>query len=132
MMENAPTQRPLYDPSDSAPNAAPGDSSPSGAQRADIPPRDDVGYLLLDDQWRIVAADEQSALTGGGDAAQFVGQRARDVLGDAALAALTTHGSATFVLDDVEYALALATFVMPTGLLRLVRVQETQATLERM
>jgi len=132
MTENAPTQRLIYGPGDSAPNAAPGDSSSPGAKRADIPPRDDVGHLLLDDQWRIIAADEQSALTGGADAAQFVGQPARDVIGDEALATLATHGAATFVLDDVEYALALATFVTPTGLLRLVRVQETQATLERM
>jgi len=132
MTENAPRQRLEPTPDDSAPNALRPASPQPPSGRADVPPRDDVSYLLLDDQWRIIAADEQNALTGGGDVAQFVGQRARDVIGDEAQATLEAHGAATFALDDVAYTLALTTFVTPTGQLRLVRVQETQATLERM
>ncbi len=137
MTENAPIQRSYFSPNDGLSNAPrratsqASQASQAEAERANVPQRDDVSYLLLDDQWRIIAADEQNALTGGADATQLVGQQARDALGDATLFALATDGAATFILDDIEYALTLTTFVTPTGLLRLVRAQETQATLER-
>lgn len=137
MTENAPAQRPTSPPMRTVTGApadhpAPDQVALANSQHGAAPTRADVSYLLLDDQWRIIAADERSALMGGADASQLVGQRARDVIGDAAIAMLEAHGAATFTLDEVEYALALTTFVTPTGVFRLMQAQETQATLERM
>jgi signal transduction histidine kinase len=96
----------------------------------EAPPRDEAGYLIVDEQWRILAADDASGLAGDAGAEALVGRHARDVIGPHVLHALQQTGAATFALDNVEYVLIATSFALPTGLIRVVRAQEMQATLE--
>lgn len=93
--------------------------------------RDDASYLIADERWRILAAEDRHALTGDGAAETLVGQSAYDVLGAAVIDQLERNDVAALILDDAAYALTSATFALPTGTIRVVRVQEEQATLER-
>jgi signal transduction histidine kinase len=95
-------------------------------------PHDDAGYLLVDEQWRILAATDQTSLLTEGDTSQLVGRHVRETIGSEALAALQQRGAAIFSLGVVEYMLTLTPFALSTGAVRLIRVQETQATLDRM
>jgi len=95
-----------------------------------LPIRDDAAYLLVDEQWRILAVDDAGGLaseTGGGE---LLGESAQVVIGSEALDHLRRHGAATFTLDNVEYVLTVNTFQLPTGTLRAIRAQEAQSTLE--
>jgi signal transduction histidine kinase len=95
----------------------------------DMAPRDEAGYLLLNADWRILAADDGSTFAGDG-AVSLVGQHAAAVIGPAALTSLQAHGATVFTLDNVDYVLSATTFELPTGTIRVVRAQEMQATLE--
>jgi signal transduction histidine kinase len=92
---------------------------------------DDAGYMVVDERWRILASDERNALTGDAGADALTGQSAYDVLGADVIAALERHGVASFTLDNASYVLTINTFRLPTGLIRVVRAQEEQATIER-
>ena len=50
--------------------------------------RDDAGYMVVDERWRILASDERNALTGDAGADALTGQSAYDVLGEEVIAAL--------------------------------------------
>jgi signal transduction histidine kinase len=93
-------------------------------------PRDDAAYLLVDEQWRIVAVDDAGSLSNdtGGD--ELVGESAQLVVGPDALAELRLQGTATFALDGVEYVLTVNSFHLPTGILHAIRAQEAQSTLD--
>ncbi len=93
--------------------------------------RDDAGYLIVDHEWRVLAADDRGALAAEQPEA-LIGQRAQDVLGPDVIASLTKHGVATFSFGAMEYVLTVNTFALPWGEIRVVRAQEEQATLERM
>ncbi len=93
--------------------------------------RDDAGYLVVDEQWRILAADERNALTGDSSSDSLTGQSAYDVLGREVIAALEKHGAASFTMDSASYVLTVNSFHLPSGAIRVVRAQEEQATVER-
>lgn len=95
-----------------------------------VPFQDEAGYLLVDEHWRVLAADDVSHLGAEAGSATLVGHLAHDVIGSAAVAALEEHGAATFTLENIEYALTARAFDLPGGPVRLVRVQEMEATLE--
>lgn len=95
-----------------------------------VPFQDQAGYLLVDDDWRIVAADDVSHLAAEAGSTALVGHLAHDVIGPAAVTALEERGSATFTIENIEYALTSRTFELPTGRVRLIRAQEMEATLE--
>lgn len=101
-----------------------------GARASHISPRDDAGYLIVDEAWRIVAADELGSLVSDGGQASLIGQHVRDVIGADALSELERYGAATFTVENVEYVLTSTPFTLPTGKVNLIRAQETQATLE--
>ncbi|HEU5344964.1 MAG TPA: ATP-binding protein [Ktedonobacterales bacterium] len=93
--------------------------------------RDDAGYMVVDERWRILASDERNALTGDAGADALTGQSAYDVLGEEVIAALERQSIASFTLDHASYVLTINSFRLPTGLIRVVRAQEEQATIER-
>jgi two-component system, sporulation sensor kinase A len=95
-----------------------------------VPFEDEAGYLLVDDHWRIVAADDVSHLAADAGSAALVGHLASDVIGPAAVAALEERGAATFTLENIEYVLTCRAFDLPTGRVRLIRAQEMEATVE--
>lgn len=103
-----------------------------GHTELNLPPRDDAAYLVVDERWRIIAADDSGALAPESGAMALVGQEARDVVGPEALAHLQRHGVAAFSLDGVDYVLAASTFRIPAGVVRVIRVQEMHSTLEHM
>ncbi|HEX8995469.1 MAG TPA: ATP-binding protein [Ktedonobacterales bacterium] len=100
-------------------------------QANELRSRDDAGYLIVDEQWRILAADERNALTGDSGAGALAGQNAYDVLGAEVIEALESHGVASFTIDSAGYVLTVNTFHLPSGVIRVVRAQEEQATIER-
>ncbi len=100
------------------------------AQVVDAPVHDEASYLILDEGWNIIGADEEADLASEWGAAALVGQHARDVLGETVLLALENEGRALFALDGVDHVLTVNSFVLPTGILRVVRAQEMEATLE--
>lgn len=93
--------------------------------------RDDAGYLIVDHDWLVLAADDRGALSGD-QPETLVGQNARDVLGAEVIASLTKHGVASFSFGAMTYVLTANTFTLSVGEIRVVRAQEEQATLERM
>ncbi len=93
--------------------------------------RDDAGYMIVDERWRILASDERNALTGESSPDSLTGQSAYDVLGAEVIAALERHGVASFTLESASYVLTVNNFHLPTGMIRVVRAQEEQATVER-
>jgi signal transduction histidine kinase len=95
-------------------------------------PHDDAAYLIVDAQWRILGIDDAGSLSSDSDGSDLVGQSARDALGAETLAELQQTGAASFTLDGVEYALTVKSFQMPSGMLRVIRAQEVQSTLEHM
>lgn len=103
----------------------------SNEQPEELRSRDDAGYLIVDERWRILAADERNALSGEVSSDALIGQNARDVLGPEVITALEQHGVAAFSMDAVGYVLNVNAFTLPTGVVRVVRAQEEQATVER-
>jgi signal transduction histidine kinase len=103
----------------------------SNEQPEELRSRDDAGYLIVDERWHILAADERNALSGEVSSDALIGQNARDVLGPEVITALEQHGVAAFSMDAVGYVLTVNTFTLPTGVIRVVRAQEEQATVER-
>jgi two-component system CheB/CheR fusion protein len=101
----------------------------TSGQDDDLPYRDDAGYLLLDEEWRVLAVSDASAFAGEGEKA-LAGQHAEAIIGADALAYLRARRVAVFTLDAVDYVLSATSFETPSGALRLVRVQEVEATLE--
>src|SRR5215467_6043267 len=95
-------------------------------------PRDEAGYLILDADWRIVAADESSAFASASDGALegLIGTSVQNVIGHDALAGLRRSGVASFTLDNVEWVLTVTSFDLSGGTLRVLRIQEIQATIE--
>ncbi len=92
---------------------------------------DDAGYMIVDDQWHILASDERNALTGDSGPNALIGQSAYDVLGAEVIAALERRGVASFTVDNAGYVLTVNSFHLPSGMVRVVRAQEEQATIER-
>jgi signal transduction histidine kinase len=97
---------------------------------APLPVQEEASYLLLNDQWIIVGADEAVDIASDWGAAALLGQHARDVIGEQTLAALQRDGRAIFTLYDVDNVLSLSSFLLPGGVLHIVRAQEMEATLE--
>ena len=93
--------------------------------------RDDAGYMIVDERWRILSSDERNSLSGDANGDSLTGQSAYDVLGADVIAALERHGVASFSLDNSSYVLTVNTFNLPSGVIRVVRAQEEQATIER-
>jgi len=93
--------------------------------------RDDAGYLLVDERWTILAADERNALLGDLTAGSLTGQSAYEVLGAEVIFALEQRGVAAFTVDNTDYVLTVSAFSLPSGVIRVVRAQEEQATIER-
>jgi signal transduction histidine kinase len=92
--------------------------------------REEASYLILDEDWVIIAADEAVDLAAEWGEAALVGQHVRDVIGAESLARLQRDGRATFTLDGVDHVLSATAFALPTGVLRVLRAQEVEATLE--
>ncbi|HKS70085.1 MAG TPA: HAMP domain-containing sensor histidine kinase [Ktedonobacterales bacterium] len=93
-------------------------------------PGDDAAYLIVDEQWRILAASEWGSLVPDDGAGTLVGLPLRAVVGPEACARLQECGDATLSVENVEWALSVASFDLPGGTLRIVRTQEAQASLE--
>ena len=102
------------------------------AENASPQPRDEGGYLNVDADWRILAADDTGSLTADAGPGSLLGQRAHDVIGPQAIAELERHSVASFALEHVEYILTATPFTLPPvhGPVILIRAQETQATME--
>lgn len=96
----------------------------------ELPQRDDAGYLIVDDHWRIIGIDASNSLTADVGPTNLIGQHVRDVLGADVLTALQERGEAIFTLDSVDYVLSVTPVTLPNGEIRLLRAQEMQATLE--
>jgi signal transduction histidine kinase len=94
------------------------------------PPGDEAGYLILDEHWHILSADDTGGLTADIGSTSLVGHHAEEVIGAPAFRALTEEGVAIFTLENVDFVLSTTSFQLPEGTLRLVRAQEMQATLE--
>lgn len=93
-------------------------------------PRDDAAYLIVDEQWRILAASEWGGLAPDDGTGTLVGLPLRAVVGLEACARLQECGGATLNVENVEWALSVASFDLPGGTIRVVRTQEAQASLE--
>lgn len=93
-------------------------------------PRDDAAYLILNDQWRILAASEWGGLLPDDDASTLIGLHLREVVGSQACGRLQQWGAATLSVENVEWELASASFPLASGTIHLVRAQEAQASLE--
>ncbi len=93
--------------------------------------RDDAGYMIVDESWRILASDERNSLSGDAGGDSLTGQSAYDILGTDVITALERHGVASFAMDNASYVLTINQFQLPSGLIRVVRAQEEQATIER-
>jgi signal transduction histidine kinase len=91
---------------------------------------DEASYLILDANWVIIGADEAADLPAEWGAAALVGQHVRDVIGESTLERLAREGSALFTLEGVDHVVTVTSFVLPQGMVRVVRAQEIQATLE--
>ncbi|HEV2403885.1 MAG TPA: HAMP domain-containing sensor histidine kinase [Ktedonobacterales bacterium] len=96
----------------------------------DALPTDEAGYLLVDAQWRIIAADETGTLSGDNGTTALIGQRAADILGQETVEALRRGNATTFTLENVDFVLSAVPFHLATGDVVLIRAQERQATLE--
>jgi signal transduction histidine kinase len=94
------------------------------------PAHDEASYLILDERWVIIGAEEAADLASEWGAAALVGQHVRDVIGADTLAALLREGRAVFTLEGVDHVLSVASFTLPQGAVRVVRAQEMEATLE--
>src|SRR5260370_27689431 len=94
------------------------------------PRGDEAGYLILDEHWHILSADDTGGLTADIGSTSLVGHHAEEVIGAQAFRALTEEGAAIFTLENVDFVLSTTSFQLPEGTLRLVRAQEMQATLE--
>jgi len=92
--------------------------------------QDEAGYLIVDDAWRVLAADDASSLIGESVPGALLGQHAGDVLGAEVLLALAEQGTATLTLENIVYVLTVRTFELPAGRIRVIRAQEMEATLE--
>ncbi len=103
----------------------------SGPLAEELRTRDDAGYLIVDREWRVLAADDRGVLASEQPEA-LIGQNARDVLGPDVVESLARHGVASFSFGAMAYVLTVNTFALPWGEIRVVRAQEEQATLERM
>jgi len=102
----------------------------SGESERDVIPHDEASYLILDADWRILAADEAGSLAADTGPLSLRGRPAHDVIGPDALAALRATGTAVFALDGVEHVLTAHSFELVDRTLRVVRAQEMQATME--
>lgn len=103
----------------------------SGPLAEELRTRDDAGYLIVDQAWRVLAADDRGALAAEQPEA-LIGQSAQDVLGADVIVSLMEYGVASFSFGAMAYVLTVNTFSLPWGEIRVVRAQEEQATLERM
>lgn len=102
----------------------------SGESERDVIPHDEASYLILDADWRILAADEAGGLAADTGPLSLRGRPVHEVIGADALAALRATGTAVFALEGVEYVLTAQTFELPDRTLRVMRAQEMQATME--
>jgi signal transduction histidine kinase len=102
----------------------------SGESERDVIPHDEASYLILDAEWRILAADEAGSLAADTGPLSLRGRPVHEVIGADALAALRATGTAVFALESVEYVLTAHSFELADRTLRVVRAQEMQATME--
>ena len=103
----------------------------SDALAEELRARDDASYLIVDREWRILAADDRAALAVE-QPEVLAGKNARDVLGSDVVGALAKRGAASFSFGAMAYALTVNSFSLPAGVIRVVRAQEEQASLEGM
>jgi signal transduction histidine kinase len=97
---------------------------------SEAPARDEASYLILDERWVIIGADEAADLAADWGAAALVGQHVRTVIGADTLACLEREGRAIFTLEGVDHVVSVTSFGLPQGTVRVVRAQEVEATLE--
>jgi signal transduction histidine kinase len=93
-------------------------------------PRDEAGYLIVDADWRILAADDSGGLGSDAGPASLLSAHVQDVIGPEAFRRLAAEGLALITLDNVDFVLTATPFALPGGVIRVVRAQEVQATLE--
>lgn len=105
-------------------------SEPPSASHETLP-RESESYLILDDAWRVLAANDTGALSDT-DASGIVGQDAHVVLGTEVVDALRTSGTAEMTVEQEEYVLTATAFALPRGRMWVVRVQERESTLDHM
>src|SRR5260221_5489286 len=74
------------------------------------PPGDEAGYLILDEHWHILSADDTGGLTAHIGSTSLVGRPAPDVLGARGLRAPTPGGAANFTPDDAGFLLTSISF----------------------
>ena len=100
------------------------------ADFSDQLPRDDAAYLILNEQWRVLAAHEWYGAPPDDDARSHVGLHLRAVVGSEVCEQLQQRGAATLSVESVEWTLSLAMVTLPAGTLYIVRGQEAQGSLE--
>lgn len=101
----------------------------AGNQDYDVP-RDEAGYLILDEQWHILSADDTGGFSADAGPTSLVGHHAADVIGPEVFERLARDGAAIFTLENVDYVLTASQFDLPSGRIHVLRAQEMQATLE--
>ncbi len=100
---------------------------------ADLPdqlPRDDAVYLILSEQWRVLAAHEWCGAPPDDDAGSLVGLHLGAIVGSEVCELLQRHGAATLSVENVEWTLSLSSVALPGGTIHIVRGQEAQGSLE--
>jgi signal transduction histidine kinase len=115
---------------DSAPEREQGGRRMAEERLFEVPPYDEAGYLILDGDWHVIAADDSGALTTDAGASLLLGRHVRDVIGPEAFDTLRTRRAATLTLDNVAYVLTATAFDLHDQVVWVVRAQEMQATLE--
>jgi two-component system sensor histidine kinase HydH len=93
-------------------------------------PHDDAAYLILDEHWRILAVSEWGSVMPDNEMESLAGLELSAVVEPTVYALLRDHGHATLTVENVEWALSVATFNLPSGTIRVVRAQEAPASLE--
>lgn len=100
------------------------------ADPPDLLPRDDAAYLILNEQWRILADHAWCTVMPDDDARPLAGLHLRSVLGPEVYDQLQQWGGASFCVESVEWSLSVASITLPGGTIRIVRAQEAQGSLE--
>ena len=95
-------------------------------------PRDSSGYLVVDSQWRIIAADDSGSLSPVVSPTTFMGHHVRDVIGAETCATLMSEQAARFTLEGNDYLLTATRIDLPGGPVTIIRAQEVETSLEHM
>src|SRR5260221_1945929 len=93
------------------------------------PPGDEAGYLILDEHWHILSADDTGGLTAHIGSTPLVRRHAEEVLGGRAFRALIQEGVAVFTPEHLGFLLSTASLHLPADNPTLCRAHENQAAL---